>query len=245
MLAGEVPRREDSTIDERLDAYLLQGSSLAIVGDAIEAEKPFRFLLRGRPSFEMPAETAPKILAVFRKVQVEERAIVDQMKELARQRAIKTIEIKSEVPAEAKGGLALPFDYRLRDPRGAISTMDLHYRRAANEPFSALALQVNDSGHWRAELPGEWTENPDGFTLQYYLTAKDLEDADLISLGAASAPLTVAVSPGSAAKARPFYKSWWFWTAAGLAVAAAGTSVWLIQDQGTRLPQTAARIDLP
>jgi ribosomal protein L9 len=43
--------------------------------DIVEAEKPFRLLLRARPTFELPASTPPKIMAVFRKVQVEEQAL--------------------------------------------------------------------------------------------------------------------------------------------------------------------------
>src|SRR5262249_24768338 len=61
-IATAILARADVNIDQRLDAYLLQGSSLAIIGDAVEAEKPFRFLLRGRPEFDMTPETSPKIL---------------------------------------------------------------------------------------------------------------------------------------------------------------------------------------
>jgi hypothetical protein len=244
-LAEAVLARTDITIDQRLDAYLLQGSSLAIVGDAIEAEKPFRFLLRGRPDFEMPAETPPKILAVFRKVQVEEKAIVDQMKELARQRAIKEIEVKSDVPTETKGGVPLIFEYKLKDPRGAVAAMDLHYRKGPSDPFSSLALKVDDSGFWKAELPGDWTENDSGFTLQYFLTTKDAEATNLVTMGGPASPLAVQVSAGKVSTGKPFYKSWWFWTVTSAVLVAGGGVVgWVLYDQATSLPQTSGRIDL-
>lgn len=58
--------------DQLVKAYELQGSSLVVIGDPIEAEKPFRLLLRLRPDFDLAASAPPKIVAVFRKVQVEE-----------------------------------------------------------------------------------------------------------------------------------------------------------------------------
>ena len=55
-LAEGVLAHPGTAVEQRLDAYLLQGSSLAIVGNPIDAEKPFRFLLRGRPEFDMPPD---------------------------------------------------------------------------------------------------------------------------------------------------------------------------------------------
>jgi len=244
-LAEELLARTDGTVDERLDAYLLQGSCLAIVGDAIEAEKPFRFLLRGRPTYEMPAETPPKILGVFRKVQAEERAIVGQLKELGRQRAIRELELKPNPLATARGGVPLVFEYKLKDPRGSVAAMYLSYRKSPSAPFSSLALTIDDRGFWRAELPGEWTASEDGFTLQYYLTTRDAEATDLVTLGGPRAPLALPVEAGVVAEVKPFYRSWWFWTAAAAVVVAGGASGYLLYSQATSLPQTAGRIDLP
>src|SRR5688500_10600093 len=78
-VARSVLARPEATLDQKLDAYVLEASCLAIVGDPVEAEQPFRLLLRARPDFDLAVETAPKILAVFRKVQGEERAIKEQM----------------------------------------------------------------------------------------------------------------------------------------------------------------------
>ncbi|MFC1609785.1 hypothetical protein ACFL6C_02395 [Myxococcota bacterium] len=236
--------RKDATIEMRLDAYLLQGSSLAIVGDPIEAEKPFRFLLRGRPDYDMAAETPPKILAVFRKVQVEERTIVQQMHELERARIIRELQLEADVPAEATGGLPLVFSYRLRDPGRAVQSMNVHYRRTAAEPFSALALQIDDSGSWQGELPGEWTENDDGFTLQYFVTTQDAAGSELVSVGGATSPLNLQVEAGTVAGARPIYTSEWFWIAAAGVAVAAGIGGWVLYDQATELPQTDGFIDL-
>ncbi len=47
-VARQLLERMNVDIDTRLEIYWLQGSSLAIVGDPVEAEKPFRFLLQAR-----------------------------------------------------------------------------------------------------------------------------------------------------------------------------------------------------
>lgn len=237
-VAEEVLAREDVTIDMRLDAYLLQGSSLAIAGDPIEAEKPFRFLLRGRPDYDMPAETPPKILSVFRKVQVEEKAIITQMRELERARIVRELELESDTPAESSGGVPLVFDYRLRDPGRAVQSVSVHYRRAADEPFSSLALQIDDSGAWRGEIPGEWTANDSGFALEYYVLTQDAKGADLLRAGDPTRPLTIQMAPGTVADARPIYKSPWLWTAIGVALVGAGVGGWFLYDSMTALPQT-------
>lgn len=237
-LAEAVLARADATIDLRLDAYLLQGSSLAIVGDAVEAEKPFRFLLRGRAGYDMPAETPPKILAVFRKVQVEERAIAEQMRELELARIVRELAIDSQVETQSTGGRPFTFAYKLKDPGRAVQTMNVHYRRSAKEPFSALALQVDDTGTWRAELPGELTENTDGFDLEYYVTTKDGRGRDLLGVGDAAHPWTVRMSPGTVADARPIYRSPWLWLAVGVAAAGAGVGGWVLYEDMTKLPDT-------
>lgn len=243
-LTAQVLARPDVTVTERLDAYMLQGSSLAIIGDPIEAEKPFRFLLRGRPDYEPSPDTPPKILAVFRKVQVEERAIVEQMRELARQQAIKELEIKPEVPARATGGEPLVFSFRLKDPRSSVAAMEVHYRRGADEPYSVLALKIDEDGGWKGVLPGGATENDTGSVLEYFLSTRDAAASDLLSVGTASAPLALPLTPGHVTRDRPVLKTWWFWTASAAVAAAVGASVWLIHDRATSLPQTAGRIDL-
>ena len=52
--------RPNVPIEQQLDAYLLQGSAIAIIGNPVEAERSFRLLLRGRPSYELPASTPPR-----------------------------------------------------------------------------------------------------------------------------------------------------------------------------------------
>lgn len=201
-LAEAVLAREDVPIDQRLDAYLLQGSSMAIVGDPIEAEKPFRLLLRARPDFDMPASTPPKILAVFRKVQAEENTIREEARKALRDKIVQDMAILGEDPEEHEGGLPLRFSYRVRDPNAAATGARVLYKKQKDTAFSSLALERDEEGAWRGAIPGEWTANEDGFQLVYYVETFD-DGGVLKSRGGEGAPLTMAISPGTADRAPP------------------------------------------
>jgi hypothetical protein len=223
-LSEQVLGAADATVDQRMDAYFLQGSALAVVGRAIDAEASFRYLLRGRPDFDVPDRTPPKIVAVFRKVQAEERAILEQVRGLERKRILDSLTMTATLPDEPRGGVPLAFIYSVRDPSQAVASLRVRYRRAGESDFSSLALARDDTGRWLGELPGEWSENDDGFTLEYFATTFDHEGAELISDGGVTAARTMAIAPGSVAGAAPFYAQPWFWgvsAGATLAVAAA------------------------
>jgi hypothetical protein len=205
------------SIEQRLDGYLLQGSSLAIVGNPIDAEKPFRFLLRGRPDFDLPPDTPPKILAVFRKVQVEENAIRRQMEELQRKRTIETLDIESAPLGDLIGGQPIHFSYRLIDPRGAVGAVQVFYRRIGTKDFSSLALEMK-KGRWIGRISGEWTANDKGFIIQYIVETSD-NKGPLRALGSKERPLEQHVKPGKGLKVTPYYKSYWFWGLGGTAAA--------------------------
>lgn len=230
-LAEGVLAAPKATVEQRLDAYLLQGSSLAIVGNPIDAEKPFRFLLRGRPDFDMPPETPPKILAVFRKVQVEERTIREQMQELERKRIIEQLVIEDAEIEEATGGQPVVFDVAVRDPRGAVAKVAVRYKRDGQAEYSVLPLTQDASGRWRGEIPGEWTENDDGLVMQYFIGTAGNDGSPLLDRGSESAPLTVDVAPGSVGDGAPFYQTFWFWgltvVTAGALAASGGAVAWL------------------
>lgn len=237
-LAEAVLARSEASIEQRLDAYLLQGSSLAIIGDAVEAEKPFRFLLRGRPDFDMAADTPPKILAIFRKVQVEEKAIVDQMRELERARILKDLKLMGDPPEKGQGGQPLPFEFRLRDPRGVVAQVELRYRRGGDQAFAALPLARSEGGAWAAAIPGEWTQSPEPYRLEYYLTTTDSEGRGLLDLASASSPHALPVEAGSVPTSTPLYKNGWFWGGVAAVVVALGAASVLIYTQGSELPKT-------
>jgi hypothetical protein len=218
-LAEQLLAREDLTLDQRLEAYRLLGSAKAIVEDPIDAEQPFRLLLRARADYELPATTPPKILGVFRKVQSEERALASQLHEVERARVIANLKLLGEPPQRVKGGLPLKFSFRLRDPTSAVEAVRVPYRRAGQKVFSALALDRSDEGDWRGAIPGDVLADEKGFVLEYFIETTDAH-GPLLSLGTEARPRNLQVEAGLVPTARfkPVHRGV-FWTSTGLTIA--------------------------
>ncbi|MCU0694947.1 MAG: hypothetical protein MUC96_00305 [Myxococcaceae bacterium] len=227
-LAEALLARDDLSQEQRLEVYRLQGSARAIVEDPVDAERPFRLLLRARPDYDLPADTPPKILAVFRKVQTEEKALANQLRDVERARLIANLRLTGEPPREPQGGRPLRFSYRVRDTAGVVETMRLQYRRAGQKAFSSLALERGDDGAWRGVIPGEFTADERGFTLEYVVETAD-RDGVLLTEGSAAAPRALAIAAGqvptTAFKPVPravFFTSAGVTAALGLAAGATG-----------------------
>jgi len=238
-LAEAALARPDLTIEQKLDVYALQGSALAI-----DAEKPFRLLLRACPEFNLPDTTPPKILAVFRKVQVEEKAVLDEFAAIQRQRLAATLKLTGDAPAGARGGRPLRFQYRLRDPQGAVDTVRVQYRRKGEGEFTSLPLKRDDEGQWAGRIPGEWSASEAGFVLEYVVVAGD-DKGTLLSLGRPAQPQTLDMAPGQVDKNAYPVPVWGFVTAAsatgvvGLAAGAlAATTAWVNADYHRQLDES-------
>jgi hypothetical protein len=233
-LAEQVLTHGDATVHDKLEGYLLQGSALAIVGRPVDAETAFRFFLRGRPDFDLPPSTAPKILAVFRKVQVEERAIIAQTRELELQSIVQSLRFTGEAPATVEGGSPVPFDYVVSDPRAVVAAVIVFYRRSDEAIYSALALQRDQHGHWRGALPGALTENDSGARLAYYVATRDAAGEPLVTVGSGAQPRTIEMSPGRSPGA--ITASPWFWIVVGsTALVITGAGIYGYR-QSRRLP---------
>lgn len=231
-LDGELP------MEERLDVYVLYASCLAIVGRSVESEAPFRLLLRARPDFELPADTSPKILAVFRKVQAEERAITEQIERVERERLVATIGIVEEPSPPRIGGEPLEFGFRITDPRGAVATARLNYRRSG--AYSSLALE-RKLGSWSGTVPASWTESDTEFHVEYFVRLDDDQGQALTTFASGLAPARALVAPGRIEVSKPFYTTGWFWGAAVTVIVAAGLATGFGIAAASDLPQS----DLP
>ena len=231
---------EESTIDARMDAYLLLGSSLAIMGNIPEAEKAFRFLLRGRPETDLPADTPPKILRIFRHVKVEDERIRSETRALEHVRVVESLQLSGHPEDTATGGAPIAFAYALRDPRGAVSSVHVQYRkRGLALDYSSLALSLDEVGRWRGEIPGEWTESDDGFALEYYVTTTNGGGTTLLEVGAPPAdPLHISIAPGTIADRTPFYEKVWFWAATGAVVVGGGVAGYFLYRDQTSVPDS-------
>jgi hypothetical protein len=211
-LAVQALASPDITLDEKLEAYQLQGSALAIVGDPVDAERPFLLLLTVRPDFVVPAETPPKIKSVFAKVKGEFDAVREAQEARFRKELASTIEIDGALPTTARGGYPVRFDFAVADPRGVIKSVRVQYRRQGEPEFLELPLQRSTSGRFVGVVPGEWTASPTGFTMEALVVASDLK-GPLQRLG--SPFVSIPVSAGALARRQPV-PVWVFGTSAGV-----------------------------
>ena len=238
-VAEQLLERDDLAVDQRLDAYRYYGSAKAIVEDPIEAERPFRMLLRSRPDYDLPPDTPPKILNVFRRVQTEEKALASQLREVERARIVSQLKLIGDLPTQGRGGRALALSLRLRDPTGSVDAVLVPYRREGQASFSSLALQRDDAGDWRGAIPAEFTADEAGFTLEYFIQTLDAV-GPLLEEGTAREPRRIAISAGAIDRARPPVPRWAFFTGVGLtAVAGLGAG-----GSGYALSQTQANYRL-
>lgn len=214
------PILDDANADPALkaEAWLLEGCTRAITQDLVDAEKPFRKLLRLKPEFELPPKTAPKILAAFRKVQAEEKAFAAETRQAERARIIAGLKLVDAPPETAKGGRAVPFALRLFDPNGAVAELVVPYRRAGEPTWSSLALVRDETGTWRATLPAELTVNDAGLRLEYFVETRDAKGTRLLMKGAEASPLLLEVAPGQLPPPR-LKSPAWFGIATGATVA--------------------------
>ena len=219
-LAQHLSERADATMAQKLDAAWLLGSSVAVVGEPIDAREPFRFLVRGRPEFELPPGMSPKIAAIFRLVQAEERVLADRLAEVERARIVGSLTLEGAPPTEASGGNPVPFRYRLRDPHGAVAELRLQYRRQGEATYSSLPFVPTHDGFWACQIPGSWTENQNGLLVEYQITTVGRGGEALSTLGAGPDPLRLKIGPGTVADTIPVYKTVWFWSVVGGAVTA-------------------------
>jgi hypothetical protein len=228
------------TLDEKLSAYQLQGSALAIVGDPIEAERPFLLLLSVDPAFDLPKDTPPKIRSVFSKVKGEFGAVREAQVRREREALAATIEVSHRLPDELAGGRPLRLDFRVKDPKGAIKAVRVEYRRQGDPDFIGLPLQEAQRGRWLGAVPAEWTASGADHVLE--LTASFLDDVgSLKTLGSREQPLPIRVTAGQVVREPPV-PLWAFGTSAGVAVAATvfaagttGATAWLGADFQDRL----------
>ena len=214
--------RTDLSLPERLELYRYFGSAKAIVEDPVDAEKPFRMRLRYDPNYDQPATTPPMILAVFRKVQSEERALAEQLHEVERSRVVAGLKLVGELPSAVKGGRPVVFNFQLKDPTRAVESIRVPFRRAGVTAYSSLALQRNEEGDWRGVIPGDVTADPAGFEMEYYVETAGV-NGPLLSVGASDAPRRIQVSKGAVTRPPPLNR-WAFFTAAGVTAASGLTA---------------------
>lgn len=254
-LAKAALAREDINEEERVRAYLVVGAAYAVMGNVLDAERPYRLLLRLRPDFQLPANTPPKIMGVFRKVQGEENAIKQAVAEAQRRAIVADLRMDTTVPSRHKGGTPLAFLTQLTDPHNGVASVVLQYRYQGQDAFSTVPFQARGDA-LVAEFTAAQTATDKPKRMEYVVLARATDGAVLAQRGSESQPEVVEIDAGQVV-GPPIWEQGQFRALAGggaaavalgsvvavstavLAAAVGGTLLYLVA-RGDGVPQTTA-----
>lgn len=226
----------DAQLVERL-RYIV-ASSAAILGDPDAAEQSFLEILDNNPSFELPDEAEPKVIIPFRSAKAVFARRYASRRDAERARLSADVQLTLEHQEATQGGLPAKFEFRLQDPGGHVNRIDLNYRRQGDGAYASLPLERTTDATWLGQLGGDWTQSTQDYVLEIYAQTFTADGLALSSAGDAANPLMTAVQRGEVERPRPFYKSPWFWVAAGAGVMAAGIATYVIVDNASSVPRT-------
>jgi hypothetical protein len=124
------------------------------------------------------------------------------------------------------------------------------YRRTGQTTFSTLALQRDESGLWSGQLPAEYTADPTGFRLEYYVETSDAK-GPLLTQGSAKQPFHIDISAGSVQSGKPppvhrgvFWAGFGLTLASGAATGALALTTMFVQKQYSNEHGTVQGADL-
>ena len=209
-LAAQALAHADISAEQKVVAYRLQGSALAIVGDPSEAERSFLLLLSVFPDYLLPSTSPPKILSVFSKVQGEMNALRSMQVAEQRKALAASVVVDWQFPARHRGGLPLALQVPITDPRGVVTSVKLRYRRVGESDHRVLPLERAVDGRWHAVVAQEWTASETDYGIDATLTV-----ADDVGVLAELGPATIATRAGAVHVEQPL-PPWVFGSAVGL-----------------------------
>jgi hypothetical protein len=233
---------KDATTQDILDATMLEGSVLVVMGNTLAAEKSFMKLLSLRIDYQLPKNTSLKIVQVFRKAHFDFQNVQKRKKDKALAEKNRDIAIFDESPPQGQGGRDYVFKLKLKDEKQWIKTIQVNYRKANNQAYSSLILTNTSPQDWGGILPAALTENPSGFNLEYYMTSSDAQDQALTKLYDTKSPRSITFTPGSVAGHRSILERPWFWGVSA-AVVVTGISTFILLNQQNKCTGTC--LDFP
>lgn len=221
-----------------VQGQVIRGSVLAVLGRIVEAETPFRLILRVHPDFDLPDSTPPKILTVFRKVQVDERRLARDVAEARRRQLMAGLKVEPQLPATHEGGLALSVQIALTDPDRGVRKVSFSYRMGLVGEYDTINLTREQGTLWTGEIGGDRTSNQGGVVMCWFVTTQGAEDLPLTTVASAEHPRVLEISGGDVSDHTSITSKWWFWTAAAAVVAAGTVSAVLVARTQANLPDS-------
>jgi hypothetical protein len=227
---------------ELMAAYRIKGLSLSALGKANRSLVAFRRLLALDPSFRLSEDVSPKLAAPFYQA-------------VAMLRGQKGLELEHHPPKPggALAGLALKVTLK-SDPLRMVKSIQLRFRTDLDEKERKMTARIRKPGTVAMKLPAGFlagevryyfkTTNKYGGTLAllgsmhkpFVLVAEKVEAPSRLVLAPMAPPEpkppVEPVSREEPEPVAPWYQTWWFWTAAGVATAMIVGGVVLATDSG-------------
>jgi hypothetical protein len=250
-MAKLVEKSPKSSPQDMIEAFRIQGLSLASRGKRKQAALAFRKLLALDPDFRLSDDISPKLMPAFHKA-------------LGAAEKQKPIRLVHKVPDPPKSLAGLELTVTLTgNPMKMVKAVKIRFR-LGNEDDEQMIFEVSKPDSFAMALPPEL----DIDQVSYYFVAVNRFGAELVRAGSREQPYLVttalppvetpkpvvmAVAPKPPApveelpmwartkepekeESTPWYKTWWFWTTVGVVVAAGATTGVVLGLQGEEGP---------
>ncbi|MBI5497689.1 MAG: hypothetical protein HY904_21960 [Deltaproteobacteria bacterium] len=217
--------------EQQAAVYTHLAGSYAVMGDPTESERYYRLLLRLKPDFDLPAETPPKILVVFRNVQAEEQRIRDAMKEAEKKRLREGIALEVKAPKRTVGGQPLVIAALVSSKQGGVESVALRFRKDPAEQFATLPMVKAGKARYEATFPAVQTAGEQVRKWEYFVTVHGEGSETLKAEGSPEAPLAVELSAG-AVPSPPLWRQPRLWVAVAVPAVSALTAAGVLTAAG-------------
>ncbi len=216
---------------DRVEALRLLGSALVILDRTADADAAFARIFAVNPDYTLPANTSPRIRAVFDPARA--RWQVEEQQRLATQLGpqLAALRLHLELPRSPRGGLPIVIGVDLADPSKVASAIILAHRRAG-ESYYTLATVPARPGRSTLAIPGELTASRTPYTLELHVQVRHRSGVSLRREGEPDKPLSIAVAAGEVPVATPITRRWWFWASLGVVAIGTGLLVREVIDVG-------------
>lgn len=248
--ADAVLKSPESGPHELMAAYRIKGLSLSALGKIDRSLAAFKRLLAIDPSFRLSPDISPKLAAPF----YQAVAMLGNQKGIA-------LEHRPPQPAGPLAGLKLKVALK-SDPLRMVKTIQLRFHTDLDDKERRMVARIKRTGTVIMKLPAGLlagkiryylkATNKHGGTLAYVGTR---QEPLVLAAAQVEAPTRIVIAPAQTQALEPvpppepvlpvesldreepepasaWYRTWWFWTAAGVAAAMIVGGVVLATDSG-------------
>lgn len=203
------------------DIYRLKGYIDAINAERERCQRAFEILLALDPSYDLPAETPPKVRSCFD----------DALGVPAPRRRLS---LAHTAPTSVAPNAPVALVTQVDDPLRIVDQVEVYFRRQGVEVYTVVTSRSDDTV--TTVLPAlSLPADAAGYEVEYFIRAVDRWEGSLAEYGSPRDPIRFAVQPGSVGES--VMSSWWFWGGLGaLAVGATVVAAVLVGQGGDTIP---------